>query len=100
MKRIAIGIDQPPGRLVDEGVVIRRMSRNDREEAGDGQRAVQSRNVMKSWSEEDQGEGYDAREYRPFDPVGRRGELVNDLVMVYGDECGYHSEDNGDHIIP
>jgi len=46
MKRIAIGIDQPPGRLVDEGVVIRRISRNDREEAGDAKRAVQSRNVM------------------------------------------------------
>jgi hypothetical protein len=29
MKRIAIGIDQPPGRLVDERIVIRRASRND-----------------------------------------------------------------------
>jgi len=35
MKRIAIGIDQPPGRLVDEKIVI---SRNGREEAGDVQR--------------------------------------------------------------
>ena len=51
------------------------------------------------WSEEDQAEGYDD-ENRPFDPVGRRGELLNDLVMEYGDECGYHNEDNGDHIIP
>jgi hypothetical protein len=45
MKRIAIGIDQPPGRLVDERVVISRISGNDREEAGDAQRAVQSRNI-------------------------------------------------------
>ena len=43
MKRIAIGIDQPPGRLVDEKIVI---SRNGREEAGDVPRAVQSRDKM------------------------------------------------------
>jgi len=46
MKRIAIGIDQPPGRLADEKIVIRRASGNDREEAGDVQRAVQSRDKM------------------------------------------------------
>jgi hypothetical protein len=99
MKRIAIGIDQPPGRLVDERVVIRRFSRNDREEAEmpnwQFDREMSWRIMVRGGPG-----GYDAPENQPFDPVGRRGELLNDLVMVYGDECGYHSEDNGDHIIP
>ena len=43
MKRTAIGIDQPPGRLVEKRVVISRINRNDREEVGDAQRAVQPR---------------------------------------------------------
>jgi hypothetical protein len=77
MKRIAIGIAHPPGSLAE--IMI------GRSKAGLKKGAVS---------------GWDANNNRLFHRVCCRGELSDDLMMVYSDEGSYHGQDNGYHIIP